>query len=227
MKHFQFFSVLLLTGFLFSSCSKKNDVVTPLGIDLKNTVWAGEFQYAAGAYTGLQTFSVVLKDDGTLTWSDIDNTRAGGTWVTKKDTLVITFPNSTVISAVVTGDNWTNFKGGAEAGVLLSQVTRSFKADETTLAGSTWTGILGRSNVKIDIAAGGKLNYTLGTGTPINTDYTFEGGGLRFSMTSILSKRDNYIVFLNNASLLKGLEKYVSIGISTTTSYYNWSASKQ
>jgi hypothetical protein len=227
MKHFQLFSVLLLTAFLLSSCSKKDDVATTAGIDLKNTVWAGEFQYASGSYTSLQPFSVVLKDDGTLTWSDLENTRAGGTWVTKKDTVVITFPNSTVISAVIAGDNWTSFKGGAEAGVLLSQVTRSVKAEVTTLVGTVWKGLLSGSTFTIEISEAGKLKYTLAGGSPITLDYTFEGAGMRFLIPGILSSRSYYTIFLNNTSLLKGIERYISAGIPGSVNYNTWSSNKQ
>jgi hypothetical protein len=229
MRHLRILCLLLTACALILSCSKKSedgDATPDLGLSLKNTVWAGEFQYTAGDYTGLQPFSIELKEDKTLTWSDFGSTRPGGTWLTKKDTIVITFPNGTFFSAKVAGDNWSHFSIGAGAGIAIGQVSRSARADAATLQNTNWTGSLDGSALSIQFKAGSKLDYKLGSGSVLSATYTVEGAGIRFDLPTFLYPNNQFAVCLNNGTLIRGLMRSYS-GLPAKPFYYTWIINKQ
>ncbi|RYY54187.1 MAG: hypothetical protein EOO09_15270 [Chitinophagaceae bacterium] len=209
------------------SCSKdKGDAPEDRTESFRNSVWAGEFQYATGSYTSVQPFSVSLASDGTLTWSDIGSTRPGGTWAVDHDTITITFPNSTSISATVTDDSWSEFKGGAAAGVFLTQVSRAAAPDPAALPGSTWIGTLGGSPLFMNFIAGQKMNFTLGeTSLATTLDYSIEGAGIRFTSNGITSTSVYYALLVNKTTM-KGVNRFVS-GFPSTVNYFPFTTNKQ
>ncbi|RYY59401.1 MAG: hypothetical protein EOO05_13380 [Chitinophagaceae bacterium] len=228
MKYTPILAVLAVCSLLIASCSKDKTGDSPIDRteSLKNTTWAGEFQYTTGEFTDAQPFSVTLAADGTLTWSDVGSTRPAGTWAVNRDTLSITFPNSTVISATITDESWSGFKGGTAAGVLLTHVEKSAIIDPAKLTGSGWMGIMGGSVLEITFPANQKINYTLGGSAGQNLPYTIEGAGIRFNYTGFASSSMNYAIFTNNTTTMKGVERHIS-GIPSNTIYYQYTNTKQ
>lgn len=201
------------------SC-KKGDVKNDrnnLGEELKGSVWAGEFRYTTGAYQGLQPFSAVLNNDGTLTWTDIQNTRAGGKWTIEGNKINLKFPDGTINSADVTKDRWSNFNNPSVNGFEIANISRSAFPTLPSLENSLWVGkIVGKSKAYegktydvimkflsgsngIKVSVSGHGSYTTG--------YSFDAGGIR-NVTSF------YFVFLNNSTTMKGMDSDFSYDLT-------------
>ncbi|MCE7065101.1 hypothetical protein [Dyadobacter sp. CY326] len=228
MKHFRITYIIPVICVLLFSCAKEDEAPKPVDRteSFKNTVWGGDFQYAAGEYTDSQTFSILLGADGTLTWYDVASTRPGGTWKMNQDTIIITFPNTTVISATVTDKSWSDFKGGLKAGFFINQLNRAVKVEPSTVSNTSWKGTFGGSELEITILPGMKLNYSLAGSAPRSIPYTLEGAGIRFSYSELFSSATNYVVFTNETNLLRGTERRIGGLFPPTTVYYSYLASK-
>ncbi|MET0244146.1 MAG: hypothetical protein ABW174_11790 [Flavitalea sp.] len=229
MQHLTLRPVLLLFSIFISitACSKKTD--DPPAPDrtesMKNTVWSGEYQYTAGDLVSPQPFSVSLAADGTLTWHDIESSRPGGTWLMKQDTIRITFPNNTGFSATVGIDSWSSFKADASAGVLVSSVIAAKPSESLSLGNTNWTGTHYGSKLDITLFTDLKMTYKLGGGDVINTTYTMEGAGIRFTYTGITSQVSNYANITSNGTVMKAIEKRIS-GFPYKTTYMSYATTK-
>jgi len=130
----------------FFACKKSEDSPAPASNvinwkeELKNTTWAGEYKYTSGSHQSLQPFSTKLNADGTLTWTDLENTRPAGTWKVEGSQLNFTFPNSTTLSATLGKEQWSDFKSGVGAGFVIDNAFRSMQPGAFTLLNTTWKG---------------------------------------------------------------------------------------
>lgn len=211
-------SLLFMIMITMLSC-KKNEVKTEsvtLADELKGSVWAGEFRYTAGAYQGLQPFSAGLNSDGTLTWTDFQNTRAGGTWLIEGNKINLRFPNGTTNSADVTSKQWSNFTNPGGNGFEIANVSRSAVPIVASLEQTKWTGkftnsMFGTYNGTINFGSGKTL--TISAPDPFKETYTIEGAGFR-------TPSFGYFIFLNNATNIKGYNHFSDVNVT-------WNLTKQ
>ena len=109
MNHLKTISVLLITVITILSCKKSNDdKPVNWAEELKGSVWAGEFKYNTGAYTGLQPVSIVINNDNTLTWYEVAGSYTA-TWLVSGNTVTIKFISGSTVSASLSKDTWSNF----------------------------------------------------------------------------------------------------------------------
>jgi hypothetical protein len=210
---------LLLTIMIMLSCKKselKNDTVN-LAEELKGSVWAGEFKYTIDRYQELQPFSVVLNNDGTLTWTDFQNTRAAGTWLIDGNKINLKFPNGTTNSADITKEHWSNFSNPGANGFEIANITRSAIPTTAFLQQTKWAGsfinsFFGTYDAALNFGSG-KTVTVISNGYPMDDTYTVEGAGIRIS-------NYGYFVFLNNATNVKGYNHYSDIDVT-------WNLTKQ
>lgn len=188
--------------------SNKSEVKNDSNIlaeELKGSVWAGEFRYTTGAYQCLQPFSIVLNDDGTLTWTDIQNTRAGGTWGLEGNKINIKFPNGTSTSADLFKDRWGNFSTPPENGFQIANVSASAIPTQALLNDSQWKGSVtltadGHTEaVRLEFVSDNSMKVIIGSLPPIIHSYAIDGGGISIDS-------NGYFILSNNATEMKGYD---------------------
>lgn len=223
MKFLRTFFFLSLASVILFSCKKSNDAATP-GINLAGTVWAGQFRYTTGAYTGQQAFSISINADSTVTWSDVSSTRPAGKWKTIGDMVTITLPNGTILTANVPGDSWSNFNNPAVNGFAVDNLSRTAVPAQKTLENSIWTGSYDVYSLKINFLAGDKLEYTVGGALYYSGGYTIRGAGIYFDKSGLLSADSYYGVLMNNNSFSGFASGYS--GFPSKSYYRKWDAKK-
>lgn len=201
-------SLLFMIMIIMLSCKKsevKNDTVdntNNLAEELKGSIWAGEFRYTTG-YQGLQPFSLILNNGGTLTWSDIQNTRAAGTWAVEGNKITIKAPNGSSFSADVTKESWSNFTKVADNGFEIINISPSDIPTYQSLENTKWTGKctiegLGNSyDAIISFLPDNIIATSINSGIPFKEKYSIEGAGIRSSLNL-------YFIFLNKNTIVKG-----------------------
>jgi hypothetical protein len=228
MKIFKIFSLLLI-GIAGTTSCKKNNTTAPAtnwAEELKGTVWAGDYNYTAGAYTGLQPFSVVMANDGTLTWSDNASTRPGGNWSVTGNKVTIKFPGGAALSADVTNDSWSNFKDITSGnGFQVTSIQRAVTPSTALLDNTNWSGTFNGKAVTINFLPFNKLVFSADAYAN-KLAYTIEGAGFRFTYLSLGYIYYSYATILKNTSLINGLiTAKQSIG-DNRLYYYPWTATK-
>jgi len=204
---------LLLAIMIMLSCKKselKNDTGN-LAEELKGSVWAGEFRYTVGASQELQPFSIMLNNDGTLTWTDFQNSRPGGTWLIDGNKISLRFLNGTTNSADITKEQWSNFSNPAGNGFEIENISRSAIPALASLQQTTWTGSLinsvwGSYDGALHFNSG-KTVTVISNGYSEDDTYTVEGAGIKTS-------NYGYFIFLNNATNVKGYNHYSDIDVT-------------
>ena len=214
MKHCRYIS-LLLAIMTMLSCKKsevKNDTGN-LAEELKGSAWAGEFKYTVGTYRELQPFSVVLNNDGTLTWTDFQNTRAAGTWLIDGNKINLHFPNGTTNAADVTKEQWSNFSNPEGNGFAIVNISRSSIPTMEVLQQTKWAGNLTNSIPERKAMHGtvtfdaGRLVTFIYDGVTYEYNYAPEGAGIR-----ILNY--GYFILRNNATSIQGYKQYADFSIT-------------
>ncbi len=205
------FIILLMAAF---GCKKSGTDSTSTK-DLKGTVWAGEFQYTTGSFVESQPFSIVINDDGTLTWHDQQNSRPGGKWKTEGDKIILTFPNNTSLSAKISNNTWTEFATATDIGFKVMNLSRSSRPEPASLDNTTWAGQVKRSDgvsdkVTMTFLPGNKTQILLQTKT-YSQVYTIAGGGLRIDLPTA-----NYFTFDSELTGLKGYHSAAGV------THYSW-----
>ena len=203
---------LLLTIMIMLSC-KKSELKTDTGNlaeELKGSVWAGEFKYTVGLNPELQPFSAMLNNDGTLTWSDLQNTRAAGTWSINGNKINLEFPDGTTNSADITKEQWSNFSNPEANGFEIVNISRSAIPTLAFLQQTKWAGhlinsLFGSYDGALYFGSGETVTVT-SNGYPTDEAYTVEGAGIRIS-------NYGYFIFLNNSMNVKGYNHYSNIDV--------------
>ena len=220
----------LLAAISFSSCKKSKDspahtpVINAINWkeELKNTIWAGEYKYTTGSNQFLQPFSTTLNADGTLTWTDLENTRPGGTWKVEGSQLNFTFPNKTTLSATLGKEQWSDFKSGVGAGFVIDNAFRSAQPDAASLVNTTWKGTDGVGNFTIRFINENSVEL-LGAIINYRGAYIISDGGLQFTSGSQLRF---FGVFKKNKTESIGAYHAVSPPLNINK-YAHWISTKQ
>ncbi|RYY60695.1 MAG: hypothetical protein EOO05_09040 [Chitinophagaceae bacterium] len=218
--------LLLMVIISTLSCSKKNDDDRNWSEELKNSVWAGIYQLTSGAYRGEQPFSVEFNADGSVQWSDITCTRPASQWAAVGDTLTITFPNSTTVTSILSGDRLTKFVSGPGAGLVINEASRAALVTEEKLVNAQWAGTQGSFALTFDFIPGGKVTYKKGGEPGVTVPYTIAGAGIRISRNYTPGGGKDYSVLLENGSVFKGLDTFV-FGLPPETTYTSFTVAKQ
>ena len=184
------FIIIFLLPALFASCKKESDAPANPATDLKNTVWAGEFSYNSGVYTSLQPFSLLLKSDNTVEWSDANDSKFAGTWQVKSDTVTVRFPSGSGFVAIVKGDQFTQFKGIAGSQYQVDNLTKWTVPKAESLVGTSWTSSIGTYNFK---STSEVENVSAGSGT-LKYSWSVDGGGLRILYSYLSYTMTQYCV---------------------------------
>lgn len=212
------------------SCKKNNDTVDtipPVTVNwkqqLKNTIWAGEFSYSTGAYTGLQPFSIEMNNDGTLTWTDVASTRPGGSWTIEDNLVTVVFPNGTKVSAKVSADSWINFTNPPVNGFRIENLSRSDRPDRTVLTNTSWIGKQGGYNAGIQFTTDGNIRFDHDVMLSYSGGYTIAGAGILFKKTYPDGDLTYYGIVQKNNTEIKGfkVERHAA-----KTTYLPWNAGK-
>jgi len=215
--------ILVITGW---SCSKDNDDDHNWSEELKNSVWAGIYQLTAGSYRGEQPFSVELNADGSVQWSDITSTRAAGQWVALGDTLTITFPNLTNVTALLSGDRLSKFVSSPGAGLVINEASRAALLDEQQLINAEWSGTQGGASLTLDFVPGSKVTYKIGGNPGVTVPYTIAGAGIRIQRNYIPGGGKDYSVLVEKGTVFKGLDTFV-YGLPPETTYTSFTVEKK
>lgn len=192
MKHLKFLKVVCIITILCFSCKKNTDSpdngnpappVTTVNWteELKNTLWAGEYKYTTGVDQSLQPFSLLLKDDGTITWADVENERAAGTWKVNGSQINFSFINGGSFSASLARDSWSNLKSGAGAGLAIDNIASTVRPNTQALLNTTWLGNVNGLNFSLNFLKDDFVKSTVNGGESYYTSkYTISLAGIRF-----------------------------------------------
>jgi hypothetical protein len=232
-------TLLILIVISFFSC-KKSDEAINWKEELKGTAWSGEFKYTKNAdYIDLQPFSIILNNDGTLTWSDIQSTRLGGNWAVEGTKVTITFPNKTSLTADVSKDKWSNFTS-VDIGFQIVNMANSSIPKQTALENTTWQGKMNGSDITVKFLTEMKVQFTTPVvvmnghiGSVVNTKkasniyettYSISGAGIKTQGPT--EKFNSYCIFLNNATMMKVVSLYYT-PLENLPLYFPWEPIKQ
>jgi hypothetical protein len=202
MKHSKVFGLLLIAVIATQSCKKDND--TNWSEELKGSAWAGEFKYTSGANNDLQPFSIIVNSNGTISWSDLANTRPGGDWRTEGNKVTLTFPNSTTLSADLTKDSWSNFSSPTDIGFEIASLSRAEVPAAASFTNTTWIGTVTRDDgtlqdVTMHFLTGNSSKIFIG-GLAYPFTYHIAGAGITINIGVI----SVYFNFSNNTTVMKG-----------------------
>jgi hypothetical protein len=218
---------LLCIAVTVISCKKDNDSFS-WNKELKGSAWAGEFKYTSGAYRGAQPFSIVMAD-GTLTWYQGSGSHSGR-WFVEGDKIIITFTDSSKISATLSKGSWSNFTDITVNGFVIQYLSRSFVPDPNQLNGTEWAGKYSSADLTIDFTARQKVAYSFPTSSFI-APYIVYGAGIKHSRTfpSIGGTGtvviNSYGVFTNDTTI-KGAELILTPP-AVNPEYLLWNGKKQ
>jgi hypothetical protein len=215
---------LLCIAVTLISCKKGDDSIN-WNKELKGSAWAGELKYSGGMYNGVQPFSIVMSEDS-LAWYQLSG-RYSAKWSVEGDKVIITFADSSKLSATLSKDSWSNFTYITVAGIEIQNLSRSSIPVPDQLNNTVWTGKYSLSDLTMNFFSGQKVGYTYPTGSFL-TPYTVFGAGITYSRTVTLSTGTVFItgygVFTNGATI-KGAER-ITLPFSDP-SYLLWNAKKQ
>lgn len=228
MKHLQFLSLVCMITITCFSCKKSTDSTdsgNPVNWseELRNTLWSGTFKYVSGVNQSLQPFSLLLMDNGIITWADADGERSVGNWKVDGNQINFIFPNSTTISATLAKDKWSNLKSGIGTAISIDHIASAVRPDVSLLENSTWVGAFNGSpfTVKFNI-----INYVELTGI----SYTYYSGKYTVSLAGIRCTRDEpqfkgyyYGIFQNGNTELNSFLHFIS---PASDRYIYWIAKK-
>jgi hypothetical protein len=216
---------LLCIAVTVISCKKGDDSFS-WNKELNGSAWAGELKYTSGAYTGVQPFSIVM-GDGSLTWYQLSGSYPAQ-WHVDGDKVIITFTDSSKISAMLSKDSWSNFINITANGFLIQNLSRSSVPVPDQLTGSEWKGKYSSSDLTMDFISGQKVVYAYPTGSFI-TPYTVYGAGIKYSRTVPLGAGTvlitGYGVFTSSTTI-KGAELIMVPG-AINPQYLLWDGKKQ
>ena len=239
MKTLKTLSLLFITVISMLSC-KKSDEAISWKEELKGSAWSGEFKYTKDAdYMDLQPFSIIINNDGTLTWSDIQSTRPDGTWVVEGNKVTITFPNKTSLTADVSKDKWSNFTS-ADIGFQIVNIANTNIPKPAALENTTWQGKINGRDITVKFITGNKIQFTMPIvvmnghiGSVVNTNkisgfyettYSISGAGIETHGPS--ETYYCYLIFLNNTTMMKVVSMaYNDVGEGSI--YIPWETKKQ
>jgi hypothetical protein len=240
MKHL--LNLACIIAIAISSCTKSTDSpgsgnpvtpvtpVTPVPsvnwtAELKNTLWSGEYKYTTGKNQSLQPFSLLLSDDGKVTWADQDNERPFGTWKVDSSQINFTFPNSTTLSASLAKDKWSNLKSGAGTGFVIDHITSTVRPETSPLANTTWNGISNGNVFTLKFLKDDQVNF-LWDGTSYYTGkYTISIAGIRFRNEDPNNTQKYYGIFQNGNAEINCLYHYSTLSFDID-GYAYWTAKK-
>lgn len=223
--HFLFVAVIFSCSL---ACSKSEN--SSPAFDPKNTLWSGVYHYTSGAYVGPNEFTILLNADNTVQWTDISSSRAGGVWKLDGQNITVTLPNSTVLTAKITKDGWTDFVNNPTLGFAVDRLNATTAVDLSKLVGTKWFGKIGSSVFSLDFKTTSTLEYVQGSSNGKAT-YAVSGGGIRITQTTSLPLPDTF--FGCNDSFTGGIAgtySHTSISLSppfsSTTSFDSFSVIK-
>ena len=201
MKQLLSFIILGIAAVSASSCKKSNDAsnsITNWNEYLKNTVWAGEFRYTKGSFTGLQPFSIELNADGTVSWTDVASTRPGGVWTVKDSVVTLVFPNMTSNAATLSKDKWSKFTNPAINGFDLANLSLTAIPVAEQLNTHTWIGKYGKTaDIILHFLQGQKMSFL-----SYNEAYTIHGAGVICNRTVNGFAITTYCVFTSSIDMI-------------------------
>ena len=151
----------------------------------------------------MQPFSIVLNADGTLTWSDIQNSRPGGTWTNAENKITIKFPNATSLTADVSKEAWSNFGNPPINGFEVVNLSRSAIPTNALLDNTNWKGNFDAGILECSLAASNKIQIS----SPFvrNDTYSIQGAGIKINnFTGSIIANPAYFIFSNNQTSIKG-----------------------
>ena len=211
-------SLLLFILVTALSC-KKEDRAINWSKELNGSVWAGEFKYTSGTYTGLQPFSLIL-NDGSLRWYQ-SNGDYPATWSVKDNKITFTFPDNSSISAILSKDAWSGFLNITNNGLEIANLYRS-AIPGPELDNKTFTGKYSTTDAILSFVPGQKLGFAFGSVGGFTTAYTIYGAGIRYDRPNPNFTIKGYGVF-TNSSTIKGVE---IVSSSTINQYIPWYGQK-
>ena len=233
------FSVYCILILLVSSCKKTNEatiapVVPPFPAVIQKTwteklngsIWVGMYHYTIGEYKDVQPFGMELNEDGSMLWADEASTRSGGTWKAEKDQIILSFPNSTKMTADLGDSNWSNFTTQTDIGFVIDNLSLSTAPASATLDNTVWTGFYFLVDLKIKFFPANKFLYE--ATNQFNGEYTIHQGAMKFeSPTSVNGSNYYFGIFMNHNTEIKGIHKLLLAGPTPHYLYVPWSIIKQ
>lgn len=212
--------MIVLLPAIFASCKKDSDSPLTPSEDLKNTVWAGEFRYNTGLYTNLQPFSILLKADHTVEWSDTNDSKFAGTWQAKTDTVTVTFPSGSGFVAIVKADQLTQIKKIPGSQYQVDNLIKWTVPKGESLVGTSWTGTTGTFNFK----STSEVEYVATGGSSSNYSWKVDGAGVRILYSNAGYTLAQYCLLQPTGKQMK-CARYITFG--ATKEFYVFSMTKQ
>ena len=191
----------IIVAFTFVACKKDNSSNLPAkdySVLFKNTVWTGEFHYAA---LPVQPMSIEFKSGGQFTWYEWSSEYTG-TWKVVNNEISISFSSGSGFKATITDDDkLTNIVYASGTGYIVDNTSLNKEA-EPVLENTTWSN----NQYSISFKAGNLLDLSVpssgsagGGASYRDRPYIRRGRSIRFDATATYK----WFAILNSASAMK------------------------